>query len=37
MEGSPRDWHEEADKYILEYVDDKEISILFEQIERWYS
>jgi len=37
VDGDPMDWHETADKSILEYLNDKEISHLFDQIEKWYA
>jgi hypothetical protein len=37
VDGDPSDWHELADKSILEYINDKEISELFYEIERWYA
>lgn len=36
VDGDPSDWHEQADKSILEYLSDKEISELFDKIEKWY-
>ena len=37
VEGDPSDWHEKADKIILDYLNDNEISDLFNRIEKWYS
>ncbi len=37
IEGDPERWHEEADKLLLEYIGDSEITDLFEKIEKWYA
>lgn len=37
IDGDPSDWHEEADKLLLEYINDSEITQLFEKIEKWYA
>jgi hypothetical protein len=37
IDGDPDDWHREADNLLLKYINDEEISELFEKIERWYS
>ena len=29
--------HKEADQLLLEYIDDKEVSDLFDEIEKWYA
>lgn len=37
VDGDPMDWHEIADTSILAYLNDKEISGLFDEIEKWYA
>lgn len=37
IDGDPDDWHREADSLLLKYINDKEISEAFFNIERWYS
>jgi hypothetical protein len=36
-EGSPDSWHITADESILEYLNDQEITYLFDKIEKWYN
>ena len=35
-EGDPSDWHIEADMYLLEFINDTEITEAFNKIEKWY-
>ena len=34
---SAEDWHGEADELLLKYINDKDISEAYEEIEKWYS
>lgn len=36
VSGDPSNWHKEADELILQYLNDHEISDLFDKIEKWY-
>ncbi|MFA5385737.1 MAG: hypothetical protein WC364_13970 [Eubacteriales bacterium] len=35
--GDPEVAHDEADKALLEYINDKKITEAYEKIERWYA
>lgn len=37
MNGDPEVAHGEADRALLEYINDSEINAAFEEVEKWYA
>ena len=40
LNGSPggaEDWHYEADRLLLEYINDAEIKAAFDDVDKWYA
>jgi hypothetical protein len=36
VDGDPSNWHREADMYLLEFINDTEITEEFNKITKWY-